>query len=112
MYTGILAEVSNQETWSQAIEILEAETDDPYDFSDATEITINLREGPNQFTALSLTMGNGDITVPETGVIEWKADFSRMGALFKRQYEAGIIFVFPDGKVQFFLGHVNILEGL
>jgi hypothetical protein len=110
MYVGALPEASIHGTWLENIEVLSADDDTYYDFSALTEITVELRDPVTQFAELTLTLSNGDVTLPAPGIIQWKAEPEAMGLLATKAYKVLIILEDVDEVVPFVIGTVSILE--
>lgn len=110
MFTGALPTTSIYGTWSENIEIRAADDGALCDLSDVTEITLKLLDPFTKFLELSLTMSNGDIVLPSTGVVQWRAEVATMGTLEAKTYE--VVMIFEDGTdtLPLLLGSVSIVE--
>jgi|SRR5215471_3581841 len=110
MYVGSLPPASIHGTWLENMEVRSIDDDTYYDFSGLTEITVELRDPVTGFAELTLTMTNGDITLPAPGIIQWKAAPETMGLLATKLYEVLIVLEDPDEVVPFVIGSISILE--
>lgn len=112
MYQGSFSPVSNRGGWSQNIEVVDADTDEYVDLSDAT-IVFEVRN-PRTLTAeLSATTGNSKVTVVDTGVFQIAFTASEMRDLCAGTYEVGCTISNADSEPQqFIIGTVPVLDGV
>lgn len=110
MYAGSLPPASIHGTWSENVEIWDIDTDTQMDLTDVTEITLKLRDLMSKFDELVLTMSNGDITMPATGIIQWRAEATTMGTLSAKLYEVILILEDDTDTVPIILGTISIIE--
>ena len=109
-FTGTLPLISVYDTWSENIEIRSVDDDELADLTDITEITLKLRNMVNHFDELTLKMTEGDITIPSTGIVQWRVEQGRMGAIEPKDYR--VIMTFTDGTdtMSLLLGHISLVE--
>lgn len=107
---GFLPPTTNFGTWTENIEIVDVTDGSLVDLSDVDEITLILRDPYTKSDELTLTMTNGDITVPQTGIIQWRAEAEAMGALDSGTYTVVLIVEDEDDTIPLILGSISILE--
>jgi hypothetical protein len=110
MYVGSLPPASIHGTWLENIEVRSADDDTYYDFSALTQITVELRDPVTGFAEMTLTLTNGDVSLPAPGIIQWKSEPESMGLLATKLYEVLIILEDVDEVVPFVIGSISILE--
>lgn len=110
MYAGPLPPASIHGTWSENVEIWSIDDDTLMDLSGVTEITLKLRDPMTRYDELVLTMTDGDITLPSTGIIQWRAEVDQMGTLNTKAYEVILILEDEDDTVPVILGSISIVE--
>lgn len=110
MYAGSLPPASIHGTWSENVEIWSVDDDTLMDLSSVTEITLKLRDIYTKFDELTLTMSNGDIVSPSTGIIQWRAEVGAMGTLNSKLYEVILLLEDEDDTVPVILGTISIVE--
>jgi hypothetical protein len=110
MYVGPLPPTSIHGTWSDNIEVWSTDDDELYDLTSVTEIILKLRDPRSRFDELILTMSGGDIIVPSTGVIQWRAEAGTMGALSVQVYEVIMLLQDATDTVPLILGSISIVE--
>src|SRR5215471_6869003 len=108
MYTGSLPPASIHGTWLENIEIWSIDDDTLWDTSPLTEVTVELRDPVTGFTELSLTLTNGDVTLPAPGIIQWRAESQTMGTLSTKLYEVLIVLEDTTDVVPFVIGNISI----
>src|SRR5262245_65109043 len=103
--------VSIYGNWIEEMEVRALDDNGLVDLSDATEITLKLKDPANSFDEMTLTMTNGDITVTGTGIIEWNVPQAQMGMLIPKLYKLVITIKDVDGDTQTqFIGPISIVE--
>lgn len=110
MIGGSIPSASILGTWSENCELRSVEDDTLFDLTGITEITLKLRDLTTRFDEMQLTMTNGDITIPSTGVIQWRAEVSAMGTLVPKLYEVFLILEDDTDTVPVFVGLISITE--
>lgn len=110
MLGGSIPSASILGTWSENCELRSIEDDTLFDLTGVTEITLKLRDLTTRFDEMQLTMTNGDITVPSTGIIQWRAEASAMGMLIPKLYEVFLILDDGTDTVPIFVGTISITE--
>ena len=115
MYQGSLAQASNRQSWSQVFEMIDAETGEANDISDADEITFAVRRKGCTSPELSLTLGDGVTLVDDDTDSTFQVDITvdQMRALFAPDtYEVGITMLLQGETVQLFDGTWPIIDGV
>lgn len=110
MYTGSLPSVPIYSTWLENIEVWSIDDDSQMDLSDVVEITLQLIDRESRDAELTLTMSDGDITVPDTGVIQWRAEQETMGALEPKLYNVVLTMEDDTDVVTLVLGTISVLD--
>src|SRR5262245_56096752 len=110
MYNGSLPPATVYGTWVENIEIWDTVDDTLMDLSSVTEITLKLIDPVSMFDELTLTMSGGDITIPSTGIVQWRVEADRMATLTAQLYNAVLLFEDGDDTVPLFIGPVSIIE--
>jgi hypothetical protein len=108
--TGAVPHASIYGTWSENVEIWSVDDDTLMDLSSVTEITLQLLNRRTKFAEMTLTMGNGDITIPSTGIIQWRAEVGAMAALTPGTYDLLLLLEDADDVVPVILGSVSIVD--
>lgn len=109
MFTGALPTTSIYGTWSENIEIRSADDAALCDLSDVTEITLILQDPDTHVDELTLTMGNGDIVLPSTGIVQWRAEVETMGSLAPKVYKAILTLEDETDTIPLVLGTVAVV---
>lgn len=110
MFTGPLPTTSVYGTWSENVEIRSADDGELCDLSDITEITLKVLNPVSKSVELSLTMSDGDIVIPSTGVIQWRAEVDTMGTLEPKAYEVVLILEDDTDTLPLILGTISVVE--
>lgn len=111
--TGSLPSASIHGTWIEQVQVWDIDTDTPFDLTDVDEITVALRtmdQGHGEFTEMSLTLTNGDIEMPDTGIIQWRAEVDAMRTLDSKLYEVLLILEDDDDVVPLIIGTISIVD--
>jgi hypothetical protein len=121
MLTGTLSPVSNQADWIECFGIDDAETGEPIDLSEASEIEIEICEqhcghgrdyGTSTRRALqSATLSDETITLPETGIFEWSFTAAQMQTLCAGTYDVRLRITKDDIVTQLLIGTLPVLAG-
>lgn len=113
MQTTTLSPVSNLATWTETYQFLD-EDGEPLDISDATAITIKLRDPTSGSEVVSGSLDDEIAFVGggTEGIITWTFSSDVMSALEPKTYEIGAIITIDDEDVQFILGRLPVLRGL
>lgn len=110
MYTGSLPATSIHGTWSENIEVWSIDDDTLMDLSSVTEITLKLRDLTTRFDEFSITMTDGAITIPSTGIIQWRVEATQMGTVVPKLYEVIMLLEDATDKVPILIGTISIVE--
>lgn len=110
MYTGSIPPASIFATWIESIEISSADDGQLVDLSSLTEITLKLRDPRTFFDELVLRLTDGNITLPSTGIIQWRAELTQMASLVSKTYDVLLILYDGDITVDLVLGSISILQ--
>lgn len=109
MYTGSLPAASIYGTWSETLELRDAEDGGLADFTDITEITLSLCNPSSGYQELTLTYTGGDITMPDDGLIQWRAEVDVMGALSPGLYNVRLVVEDGEDTIVLILGTIPIV---
>jgi hypothetical protein len=110
MYNGSIPTATTRGTWSENVEIWSIDDDTLMDLTGVTEITLTLVDPYTRFTEMTLTMSGGEITIPSTGIIQWRAEQTSMGTLVPKMYEILLTLEDDTDVVPLILGPVSIVE--
>jgi hypothetical protein len=110
MYTGPFPPASVWGTWSENIEIWDVDTDTLMDLTGVTEIKVILRDAYTRFDEVTLLMSQGQVTIPSTGIVQWRVEASQMSQLNPKTYEVRILFLNDTDTVPIVLGSVSVVE--
>lgn len=87
MFTGNLAPISNRADWIDAFQILDFETSEPIDISDASEIEVIIRKQISKEELRRVALTDGGIVHIETGTFQWTFPASQLQDLCAETYE-------------------------
>jgi hypothetical protein len=108
MYTGSLGTVSNCETWSQAIDVVD-EDGDNVDISAAT-ISLAVRKKGDSSPTLTASVGSG-ITVA-TPRFTFTFTVAQMNGLCAGNYEVGCVVTINGTATQLIIGDLTVKDGI
>lgn len=110
MSIRIDSQATNNADWSQQIQVNDADTDDLIDFTGANiEIEVKDQAGCLLLTA---STGNGKVTLPSTGVIQWTFPVADMTGLCVGTYRVGGVYELNDETVSLFTGTLQVIDGI
>lgn len=110
MIRGQLPPASRYGTWVDQVEVRSEDDDQLADLSSATEITLKIMDITTKFEEMVLKKSRGDITLPSTGIIEWRVEQGNMGTMMPRLYE-GLILIEMNGEIiPLFIGVISIVD--
>lgn len=112
MQTGALPSVSNKADWIEAYGLDDSETGDPVDISDASEITVAIRDPSCGEISASASLSGGGIEHIETGVFQWHFTSAQMRGLCPQNYEVGLTILKDGETIQLFIGTLSVLDGI
>lgn len=110
MYQGNVATVSNRASWVQDWQAIDDETDEPYDISDATEITVGIYD-PCGRQVLAETLTGGELELVDNYTLRWNFTKQQMGALCYKTYNLAITIEINGETVEPLNGTVSVVEG-
>jgi len=111
MYVGSLQPVSNKQSWTQAFEVIDADTGSDLVLTGAS-IVFEVREPQSCAIVLSATSGNGKVTIPSTGVFQVAFPATDMKSLCAQTYEVGCTVTINDATLQYIIGTLSVLDGI
>lgn len=103
---------SNQADWTDYVECRDADTGEALDISDATAITVRLRDPQGRCTVLEASLGDGVTLSDQTGVLGFTFTAAQMQTLRAKTYDFGVLVTLDGAIEQVVLGTVPILQGL
>jgi hypothetical protein len=109
MLNGSLGQISNRATWINGFEVIDAETDDFMDLTGVT-ITMKVARDPGGSVVLTGSTTTGELTIPGTGLVDWRFEASQMQSLCAGTYAAVVRFERAGDTDDVFLGAVAVLE--
>lgn len=115
MKTGTLQPVSNAETWTDTLELIEDTTGVALNTGDVTALTLKLRDPESKETVLEGSISDGDIVAvgaAADGTYQFTFSASVMSALDPKTYEVGCLVSTATVTRQVILGFLPVLEGL
>lgn len=112
MFTGQLPPVSNKATWVGSFELRDADTDDLIDISNASQITVEVRDPQSRSAVLSGSLTGGEVTRPDTGIFDWTFSATQMRALCAKTYEVGATLTQNGETVQLIIGTLPVIDGI
>ena len=112
MQIAPLAPVSNRADWIDCYKLIDDETDDPIDLSDATEITIEVRDRDTRRSLFSATLSGGTIEHIETGVFQWAFTLDQMRTLCPKTYDVGLTILKDGIATQILIGSLPVYDGI
>jgi hypothetical protein len=111
MYTGSIPPASIYGTWLENIEIISADDGLLVDLSGLIEITLQVIDLKSRAPELMAKLSDGTITIPSTGIIQWRVEQGAMSTMISKLYEVVLTLTDADGTiVVMVLGTVSILE--
>lgn len=115
MFEGSLPKATNRQSWSQVFEMIDTETGEANDISDADEITFAVRRKGCTSPEIELTLGSGITLVDDDTDSTFQVDVTvtQMRALdAPHSYEVGITMELQGETVQLFAGDWPIIDGV
>jgi hypothetical protein len=115
MYNGSLPQATNRQSWSEVFELIDAETGEADDISDADDITFAVRRKGCTSPQLTLSLGDGVTLVDEgtNGAFQVDVTVEQMRALCAPQtYDVGITILLQGETIQLFEGTWPIRDGV
>lgn len=111
MLHAVIDAVSNREDWIEQVEVRDV-TNVLVDLSTAT-IVFAVRDKQTKAQLLLASTADGNITIVGTGVFQWEFTEEEMrGMDASRAYECGCTIALNGTTKQFFIGTVNVLDGI
>lgn len=97
--------------WSEAIELIDGDTNLPLDVTNATfEIEVSDR-GCSPILQATTTDPELNLVAPAT--VRWTFPLARMSSLCRgRTYSVGLTMTTPEGTIQIFIGSLAMLDGI
>ncbi len=111
MLTGTLSAVSNQADWIEACELTDADTGEPVDISDATEIVVEIRSQGRDHVLQAATLTGATIAHIETGVFQWRFAGAQMATLRAGTYDVKCRITKDAIVSQLLIGALPVLDG-
>lgn len=112
MYEGSLPRQSNKAGYAPVIEILDDDTDEAIDISDAS-IVFEIRDQLTGTTLLSATTTNAKVAVIDTGVFQASFTAAQMKNLNSGSYDVGCTISNADSEAQqLIIGTLPIIDGV
>lgn len=111
MFTGNISPISNRADWIDAFQLLDTETGDAIDISDATEIEVIIRKQISKDELLSVSLAGGGIEHIETGVFQWTFSASQLRDLCAETYEVVARIVKDEIASTLMVAALPVIEG-
>jgi hypothetical protein len=112
MQIAPLPAVSNRADWIDAYKLLDDETGHPIDLSDATEITVEIRDRETRSPQFSATLSGGTVEHIETGIFQWSFSLSQMRSLCPKTYDVGLTILKDEITTQILIGTLPVYDGI
>lgn len=113
MLEGVLRPTSNMATWTERLELYDAETGHGIDLVEGVEqITLSLRDQYTSTVVLVGDMDSGAVIVVNPGIIEWSFPPEVMSGLDPKSYDVGCLVEMVGETIQVLLGHISVKRGL
>jgi hypothetical protein len=106
----ITDEASNRADWTVQISATDAETGDAIDFTGAS-VTVAVRDAEGCQRLLA-TNGNGKVTFPDVGSVQFQFTESDMSQLCAASYQIGAVYTLNGSTNQLFVGSISIYDGV
>ena len=111
MLTGTLTPVSNKADWAESFEILDDETGEQIDLSDATEIVIEIKSKSRDNVLLSASLTGDTVEFVEDGVFQWSFTAAQMTTLCSGTYDVRCRITKDAIVTQLIIGTLPVLDG-
>lgn len=113
MFTGTLDPASNRATWELTYQLIDADTEDPFDISAATAIVLTVSD-PGGCVVLTASLGQGiALTTDGTdGQFTSRFESSQMRAICPKTYDVGCVISMDGDDIQLIIGRVPVAEGI
>lgn len=115
MITGNFAGASNLATWTDELEFVDSVTGAPWftTLLPPSAVTLSLRDRESGCVVVTGSLASGALVVTGDGLITYTFAPSIMSGLCAKAYDCGGLYTDTTGVVtQFFLGGINVYEGL
>lgn len=110
MGINLRATATNNADWIMRLQIADAETGSPIDFSGAAiEIEVKDARGCRM---LHGSVSDGKVTLPEVGVIEWNFLVTDMQNLCPGSYKMGGVYELGGATISLFTGDLTVIDGV
>jgi|SRR6476646_1558756 len=115
MITGSIPTTSIHGTWVETVEVLDITNNTPWDWTSVVEATVMLRwpqmgAASLGYNELTLKKSNGDIVLPVPGILQWRAEASKMATLKCGLYEVLVLLQDSTDTSVLLLGTVSVVQ--
>lgn len=111
MLQAVFEPVSNREDWINQCEVRD-ENNQLVDLTGAN-IVLAVRDRSTKNNLLNANTGNGSVVIQATGVFQFTFPLSQMRGLdASKAYDIGCTIQLNGATQQFFIGSVNVLDGI
>jgi hypothetical protein len=115
MYTGQVAEISNQATWaSDVYELVDEEDGTTTDLTDPlldVDIVVTIRDMCEGSTDLvTASIADGKVTIPGPG-FQWQFEVSDLTGLCAKTYRLGAKITIDDFVTDIIIGTISVMDG-
>lgn len=110
MGISLKATATNNADWSMGIQVTDANTDAPVDFTGAV-IEIEVKD-TNGCRRLEGSIADGRVTLPAVGTIEWLFPVDAMKGLCPGSYNMGGVYELNGATVSLFTGELIVIDGV
>jgi hypothetical protein len=106
----IVDEASNRADWTVQVSATDLETGEAIDFTGAS-VTVAVKDEAGCQVLLATT-GNGKVTLPDVGSVQFQFLASEMKQLCAATYQIGSTCTNAGGTFQLFVGSVSVYDGV
>lgn len=111
MLTGSLPAVSNRETFQTERQLIDDETDEAIDLTDAT-IVFEIRQQSSSSAILSATLTNGKIVLLDDTTYQVTFSVTDMRTLSAGTYDVGLTIKRDNFTTQIIIGTLPVMDGI
>ena len=102
---------TNSADWAQAIELIDATTNQPLALPDDAEFELTVRDRWD-YAVLSAKTEDDSLELLPGGVLRWRFPFSRFSRFAPRTtFPVGLTMTTAQGTVQIFIGTLSFIDG-
>jgi hypothetical protein len=110
----MISPVSNRATWYEAVRLSDQETGDLLDLTDCSVVieVAAFHDGICRNTVLSASTDTGAVTIPETGIFEFRFEAEQMRNVVPGVYRIGATISRDGETAQIIIGNIRVIDGV